>query len=103
MIEASLRKSGAKHIAGVDEAGRGACAGPLVVAALILKDSQSADLAEITDSKELTARQREKLFDVVIEHSLSYSIVVITSDEIDDGGVHRANLEGMRRAAMRLS
>lgn len=102
MIEASLRKSGATHIAGVDEAGRGACAGPLVVAALILKDPQSADLAEITDSKELTARQRENLFDVVIAHALSYSIVIIPADEIDNGGVHRANLEGMRRAVMGL-
>ena len=61
MIEASLRKSGALNIAGVDEAGRGACAGPLVVAALILKDPESSELANITDSKDLTPLQREKL------------------------------------------
>lgn len=102
MIEASLRKSGATHIAGVDEAGRGACAGPLVVAALILKDPESSDLAKITDSKELTPLQREKLYDVILEHALTHSIIVISSDEIDDGGVHRANLEGMRRAVLGL-
>lgn len=102
MIEASLRKSGALNIAGVDEAGRGACAGPLVVAALILKDPESPDLANITDSKDLTPLQREKLFDVILEHALTHSIIVISSDEIDEGGVHRANLEGMRRAVLGL-
>jgi ribonuclease HII len=102
MIEASLRKSGALNIAGVDEAGRGACAGPLVVAALIFKDPESHDLANITDSKDLTPLQREKLFDVILEHALTHSIIVISSDEIDEGGVHRANLEGMRRAVLGL-
>ena len=102
MIEASLRKSGALNIAGVDEAGRGACAGPLVVAALILKDPESPDLANITDSKDLTPQQREKLFDVILDHALTHSIIVISSDEIDEGGVHRANLEGMRRAVLGL-
>ena len=102
MIEASLRKSGALNIAGVDEAGRGACAGPLVVAALILKDPESPDLVNITDSKDLTPLQREKLFDVILEHALTHSIIVISSDEIDEGGVHRANLEGMRRAVLGL-
>lgn len=102
MIEASLRKSGALNIAGVDEAGRGACAGPLVVAALIFKDPESPDLANITDSKDLTPLQREKLFDVILEHALTHSIIVISSDEIDEGGVHRANLEGMRRAVLGL-
>ena len=102
MIEASLRKSGALNIAGVDEAGRGACAGPLVVAALILRDPESPDLANITDSKDLTPLQREKLFDVILAHALTHSIIVISSDEIDEGGVHRANLEGMRRAVLGL-
>ena len=102
MIEASLRKSGVLNIAGVDEAGRGACAGPLVVAALILKDPESSELTEITDSKDLTPLQREKLFDVILEHALTHSIIVISSDEIDEGGVHRANLEGMRRAVLGL-
>ena len=102
MIEASLRKSGVLNIAGVDEAGRGACAGPLVVAALILKDPESSELTEITDSKDLTPLRREKLFDVILEHALTHSIIVISSDEIDEGGVHRANLEGMRRAVLGL-
>ena len=86
MIEASLRKSGVLNIAGVDEAGRGACAGPLVVAALILKYPESSELTEITDSKDLTPLQREKLYDVILEHALTHSIIVISPDEIDEIG-----------------
>ena len=59
MIEQSLLKAGLKNIAGVDEAGRGPCAGPLVVAAVILKDPLSPALNEVKDSKELTELKRE--------------------------------------------
>ena len=65
MIEQSLLEAGLKNIAGVDEAGRGPCAGPLVVAAVILKDPLSPTLNEVIDSKELTASKREQLFDEV--------------------------------------
>jgi ribonuclease HII len=100
---ASLALSGApngrhKRIAGVDEAGRGPCAGPLVVAAVILKDPFAPELSEVRDSKELSEALREKLFDVVIEQALSYSIIEISVEEIDSFGLHKSNLEGMRRA-----
>ena len=97
-IESTLIASGIKQIAGVDEAGRGPCAGPLVVAAVILKDPFAAELSEVRDSKELSERLREKLFDVVIEQALSYSIIEISVEEIDSFGLHKSNLEGMRRA-----
>ena len=97
-IESTLIASGIKQIAGVDEAGRGPCAGPLVVAAVILKDPFAPELSEVRDSKELSEALREKLFDVVIEQALSYSIIEISVEEIDSFGLHKSNLEGMRRA-----
>ena len=98
MIEKQLLDAGIKNIAGVDEAGRGPCAGPLVVAAVILKDPQSTALSEIRDSKELTPAKRERLFDVVIAESITHSIIVVSVDEIDSLGLHKCNIEGMRRA-----
>ena len=97
-IESTLIASGIKRIAGVDEAGRGPCAGPLVVAAVILKDPFAPELSQVRDSKELSEALREKLFDVVIEQALSYSIIEISVKEIDSFGLHKSNLEGMRRA-----
>ena len=98
MIEEKLIAAGMSTIAGVDEAGRGACAGPLVVAATILKDPNSPTLTEVRDSKELTAQKREELFDLVISESISYAIIEISPTEIDSIGLHKSNLEGMRRA-----
>jgi len=97
-IESTLIASGIKQIAGVDEAGRGPCAGPLMIAAVILKDPFSKELSKVRDSKELSEKVREELFDVVIEQALSYSIIDISVEEIDKFGLHKSNLEGMRRA-----
>jgi ribonuclease HII len=97
-IESTLIASGIKQIAGVDEAGRGPCAGPLVIAAVILKDPFAEELSKVRDSKELSEKVREELFDVVIEQALSYSIIDISVEEIDKFGLHKSNLEGMRRA-----
>jgi len=97
-IESTLIASGIDVIAGVDEAGRGPCAGPLVVAAVILKDPFAPELSRVRDSKELTEKVREELYDVVIEQALSYSIIDISVAEIDKFGLHKSNLEGMRRA-----
>ena len=97
-IESTLIASGIKQIAGVDEAGRGPCAGPLVVAAVILKDPFAPELSQVRDSKELSEALREKLFGVVKEQALSYSIIEISVEEIDNFGLHKSNLEGMRRA-----
>ena len=103
MIEEDLLHAGLVKIAGVDEAGRGACAGPLVVAAVILQDLKSEKLEKITDSKKLSPKLRESLFDTVIENSISYSIIEISSREIDEIGIQRSNIEGMRRAVNALA
>jgi len=98
MIESKLLQSGLTKIAGVDEAGRGACAGPLVIAAVMLKDINDEKLAQVRDSKELKPGMREELFEVIIDLAQDYSIIEISAAEIDVIGLHKANLEGMRRA-----
>lgn len=103
LIEETLIASGLKNIAGVDEAGRGPCAGPLVIAAVILRDPFSKELCEVRDSKELTEKVRESLYDVVISQALSYSIIEISVAELDALGLHKSNLEGMRRAIAGLT
>jgi ribonuclease HII len=102
MIENRLFQSGISSIAGVDEAGRGACAGPIVIAAVILKDINSADLREVKDSKELSPAKRESLFQLIINNSFAYSIIEIEAEEIDRKGLHKSNIEGMRRAVEAL-
>jgi len=101
-IEQTLRDSGLTRIAGVDEAGRGPCAGPLVVAAVVLKDPFDKALAKVQDSKKLSEKVREALFDVIIECAEAHSIIEISVDEIDSFGLHKSNIEGMRRAVAEL-
>lgn len=103
LIEETLIASGLKNIAGVDEAGRGPCAGPLVVAAVILRDPFAQELSEVRDSKELTEATRERLYEVVISQAISYSIIEISVAELDALGLHKSNLEGMRRAVAGLT
>ena len=102
VIEDRLYAAGISPLAGVDEAGRGACAGPLVVASVVLRDPRADELAKVRDSKEISEKNREELFDVVKQAALSFSVVVISNEEIDARGVHAANLDGMRRAVQGL-
>ncbi|MFW0796361.1 ribonuclease HII [Gordonia sp. CPCC 205515] len=97
-FEFALHRNGLGPVAGVDEAGRGACAGPLVVAACVLKPTQLTSLADLDDSKRLTEAMRETLYKAVTKYAVSWSVVVIDSAEIDRIGIHVANIEGMRRA-----
>ena len=98
-VEEKLKAAGLTPIAGVDEAGRGACAGPLVIAAVILNEEISA----LRDSKELSEKEREELFPVIYEKALAISVIKVSPKEIDERGVHAANLDGMRRAVQGLS
>ena len=100
--EAALARSGFTAVAGADEAGRGACAGPLVVAACILSPRLRTVLDGLTDSKLLTAAARERFFDILVRRATSYSVVIISPAEIDSWGLHVANLAGMRRAIGQL-
>ena len=101
-IEELLRNAGIAPIAGVDEAGRGPCAGPLVIAAVILKDPFAPELAAVRDSKEVPEAKREALFDVIMAIAESVSVITVSAAEVDERGVHVANLDGMRRAVKGL-
>ncbi|ALE19554.1 ribonuclease HII [Lawsonella clevelandensis] len=102
-MEEMLIAHGCGPVAGVDEAGRGACAGPLTIAACILPDVCIPDLAGLTDSKKLTPARRERLFPLIQEHAVAWSIVHFSATEVDEIGIQRANIEGMRRAVARLN
>jgi ribonuclease HII len=96
--ESALGRAGFQYVAGADEAGRGACAGPLVVAACILPPGRRGRIDGLDDSKLLAPTVREYLFGKIIRRALAYSVVVIPAAEIDAYGLHVANLAGMRRA-----
>lgn len=102
MIEVGLAKAGIKLIAGVDEAGRGACAGPLVIAALILRNLNEASLIEVTDSKQISPAKREALYPIILDAAIDLSVIEISANEIDEKGLHKCNIEGMRRAVSGL-
>ena len=102
-IEEMLRDAGITPIAGVDEAGRGPCAGPLVIASVILDDPFADIWSEIRDSKEISEKKRELLFDVVMENAAAVSVIEVSPEDIDLRGVHAANLDGMRRAVNGLA
>jgi ribonuclease HII len=103
VIEQLLTAAGIAPIAGVDEAGRGACAGPLVIASVVLHDPFAPELAPVRDSKELSESKRETIFDLIQNCAKAISVVVVPSEEVDARGVHAANLDGMRRAVLGLN
>jgi ribonuclease HII len=103
VIESLLIEAGITPLAGVDEAGRGACAGPLVIASVVLADPFAPELAKVRDSKDVSEAEREKLFDVVTSAALAVSVIIVPAAEVDSRGVHAANLDGMRRAVQGLS
>jgi len=100
--ERALRRAGLAPIAGVDEAGRGACAGPLVAAAAILPDGKRGQVPGLNDSKLLTEKARERAYEQVLKRALAWSVVVIEPGECDRLGMHVANVEALRRALARL-
>jgi ribonuclease HII len=102
-LQSVLQRKGLGPVAGVDEAGRGACAGPLVVAACVLRPADAQALAGLTDSKLLTAARRQHYYDLIIARAVSRSVVIIPPADVDELGVHVANLEGMRRAVAGLA
>jgi ribonuclease HII len=84
------------RIAGVDEAGRGPLAGPVVIAAVVLDPLQPID--GLDDSKKLSEARREKLYPLIIERAWAYSVVVIEPEEIDRLNIFQATMAGMSRA-----
>jgi len=100
--ERALRRHGIELIAGVDEAGRGACAGPLVAGAAILPAGKAGIVPGLADSKLLTAKARERCYEQVLRRAVAWSVVVISHDECDRLGMHVANIEALRRAVAKL-
>jgi ribonuclease HII len=102
-LQSTLHRHGLGPVAGVDEAGRGACAGPLVVAACVLRAGDAKRLDGLTDSKLLTPAAREEYYALIRRRAEDICVVVIPPEEVDRRGVHVANVEGMRRAVAGLS
>ncbi len=100
--ERALARAGLAPIAGADEAGRGACAGPLVAAAVILSDARSRRIDGLRDSKQLTPAARRRLHDEILEKAESVAWVRVEPAECDRLGMHQANLQALRRALLRL-
>ena len=100
-LEQELLSQGFQAICGVDEAGRGPLCGPVVAAACILP--LGFELPELNDSKKLTAKKREKLFDIICESAIAYCIAEASVEEIDRLNILEADLLAMRRAIAGLS
>lgn len=96
----AVRRAGFARVGGLDEAGRGACAGPLYAAAVVL--APGTRIAELADSKLLTAAARERVETRVKRLAQSWAVACVEADELDEIGLHRANLLAFRRAWLRL-
>ena len=92
-IEKDLYSKGFKNICGIDEAGRGPLAGPVVVAGVIMPEDSMIEF--VNDSKKVTEKRREKLYDIIKEEAISYSIAVIDQDVIDDINILNATKKGV--------
>jgi ribonuclease HII len=102
-LERALQRRGFQHVAGADEAGRGACAGPLVAAAAVLPHGRRGEIDGLADSKLLTPAVRERIYQEVVQRAVGYAIVVIPADEVDGRGLHVCNVAALRRALASLS
>src|SRR5699024_9405122 len=100
-FEQSYRKSGKRYIAGVDEAGRGPLAGPVVAAAVILPEDFR--LIGLTDSKQLNEEERNKYAQIIKEEAVSYNIAVVSHTDIDRYNIYEATKIAMTQSLTYLS
>ncbi len=100
-LEQEMLDAGYTSVCGVDEAGRGPLCGPVVAAACILPMGLVLD--ELNDSKKLTPKKRDKLFDIIRENAISYCIAEASVEEINELNILEATLLAMRRAIAGLS
>ena len=98
--EDELRKKGFKTICGIDEAGRGPLAGPVVVASVIMPEDSIIE--GVNDSKKISEKKREKLYDQIIEEAISYSISIIGQEEIDEINILNATKKGLTNCLKEL-
>jgi ribonuclease HII len=101
-FERVLHNHGFPHVAGADEAGRGACAGPLVVAAVVLSAGKRGEVPGLADSKLLTEKAREQVYAQVVRRALAWEVVVVPPQDVDRHGLHVMNVRAMRQAVGRL-
>ncbi|MGY2085620.1 ribonuclease HII [Blastococcus sp. SYSU DS0539] len=101
-MERALRRRGFEAIAGADEAGRGACAGPLVAAACVLPSGRRGRVPGLADSKLLTAATRERVYAEIVDRAVAWSVVVLPVEDLDARGMHVTNIEALRRAVSML-
>ena len=94
--EISAREKGYKFVCGIDEAGRGPLAGPVCAAAVILPEG--IEIEGLNDSKKLTEKKREKLFDIIKEKAVAYAIAFADEKEIDEINILQATFLAMKRA-----
>lgn len=99
-LENRWRRRGFVRVAGVDEVGRGCLAGPVVAAAVVLDPGRR--VTGLRDSKLLSARQRDRLFALIVERAEAWAIGEASVAEIDRINIHKASLEAMRRAVLAL-
>lgn len=100
-IENEIRRMGYVHVAGVDEVGRGCLAGPVAAGAVVLHADRYVQ--GVADSKVLTAADRERLFDEIVDASVCWHVAVVDVDEIDRLNIHRASLFAMEQAVLALT
>ena len=99
-IEKVFYNKGIEYIAGIDEVGRGPLAGPVVVASVIMpKDSM---IEGVNDSKKVSEKKREKLYDIILEEAISYGIGIIYQDEIDEINILQATKKGLTEAVEQM-
>ena len=100
-IEKSVYNEGYEYICGIDEAGRGPLAGPVVVASVIMpKDSM---IEGVNDSKKVSEKKREKLYDLITTEAISYGVGIISQDEIDEINILNATKKGLTNSLKELS
>ncbi|MDY5782932.1 MAG: ribonuclease HII, partial [Gemmiger sp.] len=97
----ALQRQQHGNICGVDEAGRGPLCGPVCVAAVILNPDDPVE--GVNDSKKLSEKRREELYDQIVSRALAYSIVFVSPKEIDEKNILWATMDGMTRAVQDLS
>lgn len=100
-IEESLYNNGTKCICGIDEAGRGPLAGPVVVAAAIMP--RNSMIEGVNDSKKISEKKREELFEIITKEAISYGVGIIDQKEIDRINILNATKEGLTMAVKELS
>lgn len=99
-IEQDIYNKGVKYIAGIDEAGRGPLAGPVVVACVLLP--QDSMIEGVNDSKKVSEAKREKLYEIITKEAISYGVGIIYQDEIDEINILQATKKGVTEAIKQM-